>query len=187
MAELKFTELITNRLLLRKFDLNDIAKVVELAGEFEIADTTLRIPHPYYDKDAREWIQQQYTWLNQNLSVTWAITINDSGNLIGAIGLMNFSEAFEHAELGYWIGKPFWNRGYATEAAQAIVEYGFRKLDLNRIHAHHFSRNESSGKVLLKIGLKHEGTLKQHVKKWDKFEDIELFGILKSEFENKFI
>ena len=181
MAELKFTELTTDRLFLRKFDFNDVTKIVEFAGEFEIADTTLRIPHPYHKKDAREWIEQQYTWLNQNLSVTWAITLKDSGDLIGAIGLMNFSEPFEHAEMGYWIGKPFWNKGFATEAAQVILKYGFDILELNRIHAHHFSRNASSGKVLLKFGMKHEGTLRQHIKKWDKFEDIELYGILKSD------
>ena len=181
MAELKFTELITNRLLLRKFDLDDTSKVVDLAGEYEISDNTLRIPHPYEEKDAREWIEQQYTWLNQNLSVTWAITIKESGDLIGAIGLMNFSEPFEHAEMGYWIGKPFWNKGFTTEAARTILNYGFESLHLNRIHAHHFSRNASSGKILLKIGMKHEGTFRQHVKKWDIFEDIELYGILKSD------
>jgi len=181
MAELKFTELFTDRLLLRKFKLSDVTKVVKLAGVFEIADTTLRIPHPYEEKDAKGWIEQQYTWLNQNLSVTWAITIKESGDLIGAIGLMNFQEIFLHAEMGYWIGKPFWNKGYATEAAQAILKYGFEILKLNRIHAHHFSRNASSKKVLLKIGMKHEGTLRQHIVKWDKFEDIELYGILKSD------
>jgi RimJ/RimL family protein N-acetyltransferase len=183
MAELKFTELITNRLLLRKFNLDDTSKVVGLAGEYEIADTTLRIPHPYHEKDAREWIEQQYTWLNQNLSATWAITIKESADLIGATGLMNFSEPFEHAEMGYWIGKLFWNKGYATEAAHAIIKYGFDVLELNRIHTHHFSRNASSGKVLFKIGMKHEGTFRQHVKKWDKFEDIDLYGVIKSDIK----
>jgi [ribosomal protein S5]-alanine N-acetyltransferase len=181
MAELKFAELMTERLLLRKFDLDDIEGVTALAGAYEIADTTLRIPHPYTEMHAKEWIEQQYMWLNQNLSVTWAITIKASGELIGAIGLMNFNEPFAHAEMGYWIGKPFWGKGYATEAGQAIIKYGFDILGLNRIHAHHFSRNTSSGKVLLKIGMQHEGTFRQHIKKWDKFEDIELYGILKKD------
>lgn len=181
MSELNFAELKTERLILRKFDLNDIAKVTELASEFEIADTTLRIPHPYTEIHAKEWIEQQYTWLNQNLSLTWAITIKENGDLIGAIGLMNFNQPFSHAELGYWIGKPYWNKGYASEAAKAIIKYGFDILELNRLHAHHFSRNTSSGKVLLKIGMQHEGTFRQHIKKWDKFEDIEMYGILKSD------
>ncbi len=183
MARLEFAELFTSRLALRRFELNDVAKVVELAGEFEIADTTLRIPHPYQEKDAKEWIEQQYTWLNQNQSVTWAITINESADLIGAIGLMNYNEHFEHAEMGYWIGKPFWNKGFATEAAHAIIKYGFENLELNRIHAHHFSRNASSGTVLLKVGMKHEGTFREHIKKWDKFEDVDLYGILKSDID----
>ena len=92
---------------------------------------------------------------------------------------MNFHDTFQHAEMGSWIGKPYWNQGYATEAAKAIIKQGFEVMKLNRIHAHHFARNAASGKVLLKIGMKHEGTLRQHVVKWDKFEDIELYGILK--------
>ena len=85
--------------------------------------------------------------------------------------------------MGYWISKKFWNRGFASEAAKAILEYGFTTLGMNRIHAHHFTRNKASGRILLKIGMKHEGKLRQHVKKWDKFEDIEMYGILRSEFE----
>jgi RimJ/RimL family protein N-acetyltransferase len=181
MAKLDFPQLNTNRLLLRKFILTDSKIVTKLAGAFEIADTTLRIPHPYKTKDAIDWIKKHDDWFDKDHTINWAITLKDNNNLIGAISLMNFTETFCHAEIGYWIGKPFWGKGFATEAAHAVLKYGFNTLKLNRMHAHHFSRNVSSGKILKKVGMKHEGTLRQHVVKWDKFEDIELYGILKSD------
>ena len=98
------------------------------------------------------------------------------------IGLMNVSREHEKAELGYWIGKPYWNNGYASEAAISVLKFGFEDLDLRRIHAHHLSRNPVSGRVLQKIGMQHEGHLRQHILKWGKYEDIDMYGILKTEF-----
>jgi [ribosomal protein S5]-alanine N-acetyltransferase len=86
--------------------------------------------------------------------------------------------------LGYWIGKPYWGRGFCTEAARAVLRYAFTELGLNRVHAYHFHHNPASGRVLQKIGMTHEGLLRQHVKKWGQFIDNELYSILRSEFEN---
>jgi RimJ/RimL family protein N-acetyltransferase len=91
---------------------------------------------------------------------------------------------FRRAELGYWIGRPYWGNGYCTEAGQAILEYGFQALNLNRIHAYHFKRNPASGRVMQKFGMKHEGTSPQHIMKWGVFEDVELYGILRSGWES---
>ena len=66
--------------------------------------------------------------------------------------------------------------------AHAVLKYGFEVLNLNKIHAHHFKRNPASGKIMQKIGMKHEGCLRQHIKKWGKFEDLEVYGILREEF-----
>ena len=88
MAKLEFAELFTNRLILRKFELNDVTKVVELAGEFEIADTTIRIPHPYKEEEAKSWIKQHDDWFEKEQSINWAITFKENKNLIGAISLI---------------------------------------------------------------------------------------------------
>lgn len=87
--------------------------------------------------------------------------------------------------LGYWVGKSYWNRGFCTEAGRAVLEYGFGVLGLNRIHSCHMSRNPSSGRVMLKLGMTHEGCRKQHDRKWDKFEDQELYGILKADWQGQ--
>jgi [ribosomal protein S5]-alanine N-acetyltransferase len=89
--------------------------------------------------------------------------------------------------MGYWIGKQYWGHGYCTEAAGAVVKYGFDVLRLNRLYAIHFTRNPASGRVMQKISMKHEGHLRQDQKRWGKFEDLEIYGILKSEFKNLII
>ena len=181
MAKIKFPQLITNRLLLRKFLIIDSVIVAKLAGVFEIADTTIRIPYLYKEEEAKKWIKRHDDWFVNEQSINWAITLKENKNLIGAISLMNIDKNNNHAELGYWVGKPYWGRGYATESAEALINYGFEVIKFNRFHAHHLSRNSASGKVLLKIGMKREGTLREHIVKWDQFEDIELYGILKSD------
>ena len=87
------------------------------------------------------------------------------------------------AELGYWIGVPYWGRGYATEAAREVVKYGFEKVQLNRIFAAHFKHNPASGKVLQKIGMKYEGCMRQNILKWGDFIDVEVYSILRQEFD----
>ncbi|MBN1406970.1 MAG: GNAT family N-acetyltransferase [Calditrichaceae bacterium] len=175
----------TNRLLLRPFQLSDGNDVQRLAGEFEIADTTLFIPHPYEDGVAEQWIRTHEEHLKSGKEIIFAITLQNTKELIGSIGLI-VNKEHEKAELGYWIGKPYWNKGYATEAAEAMLKFGFEDINLNRIHAHYFARNPASGKVMEKLGMRYEGTLRDDIKKWGKFEDIKIYGILKSEYHSKY-
>ena len=90
------------------------------------------------------------------------------------------SEA-ERAELGYWIGVPSWNQGYATEAAAAVVSYAFGELNLHRVWAQHLARNAASGRVMQKIGMQHEGRLRQHARTNGIPEDLESYAILRDE------
>ncbi len=175
------SNLKSNRLILRSFRLDDAQIVFELASEYDIAANTLRIPHPYELSMAQEWIAGQASFEAEGKELVWAITLKEEGTLVGSIGLV-LIEAFNQAELGYWIGKPHWNNGYASEAGLAVLKFGFEELDLNRIHAHHLSRNPASSRVLQKIGMKHEGHLRQHILKWGKYEDVDMYGILKDEF-----
>ena len=172
----------TERLILRPFSLADAKDVQRLAGDVSIAKTTLTIPHPYEDGMAEEWIGTHQKDYDEGTQVVFAIVSQGDNELIGAIGLSSIKREFENAELGYWIGVEFWNKGYCTEAARAVLKYGFEKLGLNRIHAHHFGSNSASGKIMQKIGMAYEGKMRQHIKKWDKFEDAEFYGILRSEF-----
>ena len=157
---------------------------MRLAGVREIAATTLGIPHPYAEEDARNYIMKSEEDLLAGRSVTFAICKLDESELCGAISLL-ITEAHRRAELGYWIGVPFWNKGYATEAASAILAFGFGTLRLNRIYANHSAGNIGSQRVIQKIGMRHEDSARQHVQKWDKFLDIENYGMLAEAFFNR--
>ena len=176
--------LLTERLLLRSLTLEDAADVQRLAGERDVASTLTNMPHPYEDGMAEEWIRACSGKYENDEALNFAITLRTEGNFIGGM-VLRLDPENENAELGYWIGKPYWNCGYATEAAKAVVAYSFKVLKLNRIHAKHFKRNPASGRVLEKIGMQYEGCLRQHTKKWGNFEDFNGYGILKSEFGEK--
>jgi ribosomal-protein-alanine N-acetyltransferase len=171
--------LSTERLLLRPFSLADAPVLQQLAGVREVSDNTLTIPHPYTLDDAINWIATHQDNFDSGGGVTFAIDRKDE--LCGAIGL-RIAHEHERAELGYWIAVPHWGQGFCTEAAESVVQYGFDVLKLHRIHAGHFQRNPASGRVMLKVGMRQEGLLRQHVRKWDRFEDLEVYGILAEEW-----
>lgn len=174
-------ELKTARLLLRPLEQTDIPAIVRLAGAREIASMTANIPHPYTEQDARDFLARASEEFRAGRSVSFAICVSPARELCGGMGL-NITPAHRHAELGYWIGVPFWRNGYATEAARAVAAFGFETLALHRIYAFHFAGNAASGRVLEKIGMSREGRSREHVKKWDRFIDLENYGLLKSEF-----
>ncbi len=171
----------------------DADALQQLAGDRAVADTTLNIPYPYEDGFAERWIGNHRDWFEQGQQAIFAVILKSSpapaselrhvsvATLIGCVALLIHRED-RRAELGYWIGKPYWNQGYCTEAARAAIGFGFQHLGLNRIYAHHFVRNPASGRVLQKLGMSHEGRLRQHVRKWDGFEDLELYAVLKDQW-----
>lgn len=169
------------RLDLRPFGPHDAPAVQALSGAREIADTTLTIPHPYGDGAAEQWIATHAPAWAAGDRASFAVVERASAQLVGAIGL-TLRAPHGRAEMGYWIGVPFWNRGYATEAAALVLGFGFGELGLNRVHAQHFSRNPQSGRVMRKLGMRHEGRLRQHVRRWGSYEDLEQYGILRDEW-----
>lgn len=174
----------TRRLHLRLFTLDDAPEIQRNVGEREIALNTANIPHPYEDGMAEGWINRHLQEFEEGKLLNLAVTLRSDNALIGAVGLV-IQPKQDIAELGYWIGKPWWGQGYATEASRAIVDHGFRKLGLARIFAQCFSRNPASAKVLQNVGMIKEGHLRRHFKKWDEFVDIEIFGVLREEHGGK--
>jgi len=166
----------TERLVLRPFLLSDASVVQRLAGNRTVADTTLSIPHPYADGMAEAWIATHEAAWTRHESATLAVTEIGEG-LVGAISL-RIELAHRRGELGYWIGQPYWGRGYASEAARAMIAWGFANVGLGRIYAHHMTRNPASGRVMEKAGMQYEGILRQHVHRGGVAEDVAIWGIL---------
>jgi len=177
MTDAPMPVLRTTRLVLRPFRLDDAPEVQRLAGERDIAASTLTVPHPYPDGAAEEWIATHAAAWAEDRLLTLAVTTPADDTLVGAVGLQ-LAMADRRAELGYWIGIPWWNLGYATEASRAVIGFGFTSLGLHRIMARHMARNPASGRVMQKLGMQREGVLRQHILKWGVFEDLVVYAVL---------
>ncbi|OGZ07300.1 MAG: hypothetical protein A3C93_04910 [Candidatus Lloydbacteria bacterium RIFCSPHIGHO2_02_FULL_54_17] len=180
------TRLVTRRLVLRPLLLRDAKDVQALAGDIRVADTTLLIPHPYADGLAEQWIKRTRRTFKKGDSFAFAILARtDDGeaeeSFIGCMSLA-IDKTHNAAELGYWIGYPYWNQGFATEAGRAVIRFGLEVLGLERIAATHLSRNPASGCVMKKIGMMHVGRLRRSIQKNGVFEDRELYEIIRSDY-----
>lgn len=163
--------LTTERLILRPFTLDDASEVQRLCGDFAIADTTQNVPHPYPEGEAEKFIAAHPAKFEQGEGVVFAVTLKETGALVGGMGL-TLEKKFRRAEIGYWIAKDHWNQGYGTEAARATIDFGFKQWSLHKIVGTYLKRNPASGRVIEKIGMVQEGILRDHVIKWDRFEDL---------------
>jgi len=174
--------LTTERLILRPFSTDDGPRVRALADDRDIAVFTLELPHPYREGMADEWIAAHREQYENGENIVYAVVLAESRELVGSVSL-KLNRRHERGELGYWIGKVYWGKGYATEACRELIRFGFETAGLNRIGAFHFTRNPASGRVMEKVGMRFEGTLRQAVKKWGCFEDVNLYAVLRADFE----
>jgi ribosomal-protein-alanine N-acetyltransferase len=172
--------LTTARLVLRPFTDGDAPAAHAHVADWEVASTTAAIPHPYPAGAAEAWIATHARRHEAGEAVILAITLRDTGELVGSIEI-RLIPPHKRGELGYWIGRPHWGRGYATEASAALLRWAFDTLDLHRVHAAHLGRNPASGAVLRKIGMRFEGRLRSHFEKWGVMEDLDVYGLLADE------
>ncbi len=140
----------TQRLILRPPALADAARIAMLAGDYDVACMTGTIPHPYSEQMAAEWLAGA---LNGEEGVVFMI--ERDGTLVGCTGYRAFGA--DHAELGYWIGKPYWGHGYATEAARALIAHAFDADGFAYLKAGYLADNLRSERVLQKLGFVADG------------------------------
>ncbi|WP_054752558.1 GNAT family N-acetyltransferase [Piscibacillus salipiscarius] len=160
--------LSTKRLKLRPFTMNDASHVYELANDPAITETTLNIPYPYTLEDAEEWIIMPDD-SRKNGIYPFAIVLKEENQLIGAMTI-GVNQRHKRGELAYWVGQNYWGQGYATEAAERIVQFGIQELLLHKMWAQALTFNPASAKVMQKIGMKKEGTLIDHFYKMVSFK-----------------
>jgi len=137
--------------VLRPFTFADAPRVTLLAGDAELAEPTSLIPHPYGEGVADQWITTHAALRDRGTAFIYAVTRADDGLLVGAVDVQPAPEAVD--SLGYWVGRPYWGRGYATAAMRAIIAMSFGYLDCHRLTASYLARNGASGRVLEKCGL----------------------------------
>lgn len=139
----------TPRLRLRPVAASDVQRVAQLAGDWSVASMTARIPFPYAEHDARAWIDAI-----GDGEVVYAI--EHGGALIGMIGYVP-AENRRSAELGYWVGRPYWGQGFATESAHAVIAQCFERERFRFLTCGHMRDNTRSARVIEKLGFRPTG------------------------------
>ena len=133
-----------------------------------------------------EYINQVFDKYENGDITEWTIELEETGDPIGMINVHNISPTHKHGELGFWIAKDYWGNGYATEACKAIIYHTFAELGFQRIHSITASENLACKRVLEKIGMKFEGTLRQYMylncTKRKELSDVNIYSVLKKEF-----
>ncbi len=149
-------DLFTLRLHLRRPRESDAAATIAIVGDFEVVRRLGRVPHPYHQSDFEQFLEHVVP--NEP---TWAIVLRQTDELIGMTGLLPHSEQ-PSAELGYYLGRSYWGNGFATEAGQAIVRFGFERLGCAKLTSRYHTDNPASGKVLAKLGFEPVGSSTHH-------------------------
>ena len=178
-----FPILFTERLVLSlptNLDLEDV--IFQMNSTSEISENTLTLPYPYQKQHADFWFQMAEYSFKKREAFIFGIREKENQKLIGGVGL-HLDVPNHKAEVGYWLGKSFWSKGYASEALQEVLKFGFEELHLNKIYASHFIHNPASGRVLEKNGFAFEATLKQEIFKNGEYLDLKRFSIFKKSFQ----
>jgi len=144
----------TDRLLLRPPELRDVPAITRWMSDFDVAKNLATAPHPYGENDARAFVGRMAESAARGNGHCFAIVRKDDYRLIGCCGLHSQDG---HTEVGYWLGKPFWNRGYTTEAVRRMLAFAFQDLKLASVWAGWFHDNPASGRVLEKLGFRAAG------------------------------
>jgi|TARA_B100001245_G_C22620144_1_gene306004 RimJ/RimL family protein N-acetyltransferase len=147
-------EIKTDRLILKKpKSKQDILSIVSQIGDWEVVKWLAMVPYPYTYNDCESYLKES----NNN---ELALNIFLDNQLIGGVGLHLHND--NYYELGYWLGKDYWGKGYATESSKYLLEYALGKLDSPKIKSGYFIDNLPSGNVLKKLGFKEVGIEKRY-------------------------
>lgn len=174
---MKTYTLQTERLILNQPHLDDIPRLVEIMKNPIYNKNTTNIPFPYTKENGEFWVNLAIDSLASGSAYIFAIRLKDNPTIIGGVGL-GIDKTNNKAEMGYWLDEQYWNKGMVTEAAKALVQFGFDTLELKRIFATHFTHNEASGRIMQKIGMQKEGILQAYTLKDGQYLDHIVYAII---------
>ncbi len=178
----KIEILKTERLILREIVKEDVNEIFEIFSDEDIAEYDWF--EPIKDTNtALKFIQRYKEEFDGKEEITWGIALKETNKLIGICCLGDFELDSRRAEIGYDIKKTEWNKGYATESVKVITEYGFNKLNLNRIEAFITPGNDASVKVLKNLGYTQEGIVRERDWIKGKLEDGIIMAMLKRDMK----
>ena len=174
--EADFPGLTTPDLTLSLVGPGDIPDFLPLVGNWEVARYTSRIPYPYSQADGEGYVAFVADAWHRNGSLECALRDRKDGTFVGIAALTMGDDPTE-ADLGYWIGLPYWGRGYATQASHALIRHGFTAMGLDRILSTVIRENTASSHVLEKVGLHRTGEGETYFPARDRRYPVYLFGL----------
>ncbi len=173
----------TERLILRKLLYSDKEDIFYYASKPEVAKYTLWYPHQS-KVDTLEFLNIVYEGYRTNTPAPWGIELKAISKIIGTVGFVDWDKNNHKAEIGYALSQDYWNKGITTEAVRKVINFGFNKMELNRIEARCKRENVSSSRVLVKLGFTFEGILREQMLVKGKFEDMMIYSLLAKENKN---
>ena len=174
-----FDPIRTERLVLRPPEPGDAPRIHRLIGEWEVARMTANVPHPYEAGMAEDWIAKTARRLVAGEACQLAVIDSEAGGAVGGVGLDLDDRAAP--VLGYWIGRPYWGLGYATEAVGALVAFGFDALGAERIDATVLPANTASARVLGKLGFVRTGRVMQDAPARGARQEVDTYALSRTD------
>lgn len=170
-----FPVITTERLRLRQLTHADAPAIKALFSDAQVLEFLVEPPVELID-----WLNGHY---KNQVAARWGITLDGDDRVIGTVGFHRWDRQNRHADLGYDLMPAYWGRGYATEAARAVVDWCFERLNLHRMQADCTLGNVRSERTILKLGFLQEGVWREQYWEHGRFVDIQQFGLLRREWE----
>ena len=174
--------LSTPRLTLRPMTMRDAQDIYDYSCDREVARHVLWDAHRSL-ADSRAYLRFIIRQYREGLPSSYGIVLKETGRLVGTIGFMWMHDENSTVEIGYSLARNFWNQGLMTEALRALIDMAFTTLNIHRIEAQHETVNPASGRVMAKCGMRHEGTLRGRVYNKGRYVDVDLYAILREDWE----
>jgi len=178
----KIPILETDRLILREPSLKDVDDIFEYASDMDVNTFMPWDVHKSKD-ETRDFLEKSNEIFKSSDNIDWMIELKSEKKVVGAISIREWNDQNKCADVGYVLAKKYWKKGISTEALRIVIKYGFEKLDVNRVEAHCDEENIGSYKVMEKAAMKYEGTMRQKILVKNKFVNMKIYSILRSDFK----
>lgn len=170
---------------LRRLTIKDAPSIYENVKDKAIVRYTINIPHPYHLSDARRFIKYSLKVYKEKTAYVFGVELKDTKSIIGIISLSKVNKKNKNCELGYWLGKKYWDKGIMSSAVKIALEFAFNKLNLHRVYARTFASNSASLRVLEKNRFMLEGILYETYWRNNHWHNLFLYGLLKDDYNKK--
>ncbi len=176
-----YSMLTTERLILRVMEPEDREDIITHINDRTVYKWTLKVPYPYTVKDFDGYMELHKKWKKDGTNIQFIIHLKDTNEAIGGVGIMNIDKDNEVAEVGYWISKHHRGNGLVPEAMEGVIQHAFKDLNIFRLDAIIFSKNENSRRVLEKCGFIFEGIIRGKYLKDGKRIDGKMYSLLRTD------